>query len=146
MGHSWGRLHASRTQPLVPPAEEVRQPAHGEIARLADSHWEARGRQGGGAGRRGKSGGARSGRFARETAVRVGVDGALARAAAWPRPAGRTMPGRGPGNTWFDAQESWCLPGGKSYLTEKVNGLRAPAVLAWYQRARGTGIRECPHA
>ena len=47
MGHSWGRLHASRTQPLVPPAEEVRQPAHEEIARLAYSHWEARGRQGG---------------------------------------------------------------------------------------------------
>jgi hypothetical protein len=40
-------LHASRTQPLVPPAEEVRQPGHEEIARLAYSHWEARGRQGG---------------------------------------------------------------------------------------------------
>ena len=40
-------MHASRTQPLVPPAEEVRQPGHEEIARLAYSHWEARGRQGG---------------------------------------------------------------------------------------------------
>jgi hypothetical protein len=50
MGHSWGRWHASRTQPLVPPAEEVRKPGHDDIARLAYSHWEARGRQGGSAG------------------------------------------------------------------------------------------------
>jgi hypothetical protein len=47
MGHSWGRLHTSRTQPLGPPAEEARQPGHEEIARLAYSYWEARGRQGG---------------------------------------------------------------------------------------------------
>ena len=40
-------MHASRTQPLVPPTEEVRQPGHDEIARLAYSHWEARGRRGG---------------------------------------------------------------------------------------------------
>jgi hypothetical protein len=40
-------LHACRTQPLVSPAEEVRQPGHEEIARLAYSYWEARGRQGG---------------------------------------------------------------------------------------------------
>ncbi|MGA2195899.1 MAG: DUF2934 domain-containing protein [Bryobacteraceae bacterium] len=49
MGHSWGRLHASRTQPLAPPAEEARRPRHEEIARLAYSYWEARGRQDGGA-------------------------------------------------------------------------------------------------
>ena len=47
MGHSWGRLHTSRTHPLVSPSEEARQPGHDEIARLAYSYWEARGRQGG---------------------------------------------------------------------------------------------------
>ena len=49
MGHSCGRLHASRTQPLVAPVEVVRKPGHDEIARLAYSYWEARGRQGGAA-------------------------------------------------------------------------------------------------
>ena len=47
MGHSWGKLHASRTQLPVSPADEVRQPGHDEIAGLAYSYWEARGRQGG---------------------------------------------------------------------------------------------------
>jgi hypothetical protein len=47
MGHSWGRLHACRTQRLLPPVEETRQPAHDKIAGLAYSYWEARGRQGG---------------------------------------------------------------------------------------------------
>lgn len=49
MGHSYGRLHASRTPSLAPPAEEVRKPGHEEIASLAYSYWEARGRPGGSA-------------------------------------------------------------------------------------------------
>jgi hypothetical protein len=49
MGHSCGRLHASRTQLPVPPVEEVRRPGRQEIASLAYSYWEARGRTGGSA-------------------------------------------------------------------------------------------------
>lgn len=40
-------MHASRTQPLVPPAEDVRKLEHDDIARLAYFYWEARGRRGG---------------------------------------------------------------------------------------------------
>jgi hypothetical protein len=49
MGHSSGRLHASRTERLVPRAEVVVRPAHEEIARLAYSYWEQSGRQSGSA-------------------------------------------------------------------------------------------------
>jgi hypothetical protein len=49
MGNPWGRLHTSRTAQPVSPLEEVRQPGHQEIAMLAYSYWEARGRQDGSA-------------------------------------------------------------------------------------------------
>jgi hypothetical protein len=47
MTHSCARTHAGRArrEPYQTPAVFVAPPTHEEIARLAYSHWEARGRE-----------------------------------------------------------------------------------------------------